>query len=340
MALSFCVVGSAASNRRARGVTGIERIDELQHIADRAPAFGRSAPHLLLVPALCALSGRFLLLRRLFRKGNAGCFRVMHPKCVVARYVGEILQQALKADMLVVIAANCGRCVRSAKFCVLVVQHGHAARADSHAPLTDRADDRKIPVIQTDGHTVFPAIIQDGRLLFLILAEDGIAASAEPVSGIKRLRQGLERTDRLRGKAADEKTRLRVDDPAMTSFAVIKHEPHLPFRYGSMIAGAMYNNTDSPVLSGICYAEMQKNRLFRRLFQERWSECNYRISENADISTVCWQSARGIYSKNLKSQEHRRPNRTTGGVFINAGVSYRFNRAPRLVRLSPLNLIN
>ena len=66
-----------------------------------------------------------------------------------------------------------------------------------------------------------------------------------------------------------------------------------------------------------------------------WSECNYRISENADISTVCWQSARGIYSKNLKSQEHRRPNRTTGGVFINAGVSYRFNRAPRLVRLSP-----
>ena len=27
-----------------------------------------------------------------------------------------------------------------------------------------------------------------------------------------------------------------------------------------------------------------------------WSECNYRISENADISTVCWQSARGIYS--------------------------------------------
>ena len=28
-----------------------------------------------------------------------------------------------------------------------------------------------------------------------------------------------------------------------------------------------------------------------------WSECNYRISENTDISTVCWQSARGIYSK-------------------------------------------
>ena len=31
-----------------------------------------------------------------------------------------------------------------------------------------------------------------------------------------------------------------------------------------------------------------------------WSECNYRISENADISMVCWQSARGIYSKNSK----------------------------------------
>ena len=31
-----------------------------------------------------------------------------------------------------------------------------------------------------------------------------------------------------------------------------------------------------------------------------WSECNYRISENADISMVCWQSARGIYSKRLK----------------------------------------
>ena len=27
------------------------------------------------------------------------------------------------------------------------------------------------------------------------------------------------------------------------------------------------------------------------------SECNYRISENTDISTVYWQSARGIYSK-------------------------------------------
>ena len=73
------------------------------------------------------------------------------------------------------------------------------------------------------------------------------------VPGIKRLGQRLERADRLRGKAADEKTRLRVDDPAMTSFAVIKHEPHLPFRYGSIIAGAVYNNTDSAVLSGICY---------------------------------------------------------------------------------------
>ena len=50
---------------------------------------------------------------------------MMHPVCIVARYVGEILQQALKADMLVVRAANCGRCVRSTKFCVLVVQHAH-----------------------------------------------------------------------------------------------------------------------------------------------------------------------------------------------------------------------
>ena len=254
MALSFCVVGSATSHCRARGVTGIERIDECQHIADRAPAFGRSAPRLLLMPALCALSGRFLLLRRLFRKGSAGCSRVMHPVCIVTRYVGEILQQALKADMLVVIAANCGRCVRSAKFCVFVVQHGCPARADSHAPLTDWADDRKIPVIQMKGHTVFPAIVEDSHLLFSILTEDGIAASAEPVPGIKRLGQRLERSDRLRGKAADEKTRLRVDDPAMTSFAVIKHEPHLPFRYGSIIAGAVYNNTDIAVLPGICYA--------------------------------------------------------------------------------------
>lgn len=125
MALSFCVVGSAASHCRARGVTGIERIDERQHIPDRAPAFGRSAPRLLLVPALCALSGRLLLLRRILRKGGAGCSRVMHPVCIVTRYVGEILQQALKADMLVVIAANCGRCVRSTKFCVFVVQHAH-----------------------------------------------------------------------------------------------------------------------------------------------------------------------------------------------------------------------
>ena len=261
LALSFCVAGSAASNCRARGVTGIERIDERQHIADRAPAFGRSAPRLLLVPALCALSGRFLLLRRLFRKGSAGRLRVMHPVCIVARYVGEILQQALKADMLVVIAANGGRCVRSAKFCVFVVQHGHAARADSHAPLTDRADDRKIPVIQMKGHTVFPAIVEDRHLLFSILTEDGIAASAEPVSGIKRLRQGLERADRLRGKTANEKTRVRVDDLSMTSFAVIKHEPHLPFRYGSIIAGAVYNNTDSLAHTDAGTLEMQKNRL-------------------------------------------------------------------------------
>lgn len=95
------------------------------------------------------------------------------------------------------------------------------------------------------GHTVFPAIIEDSHLLFSILTEDGIAASAEPVPGIKRLGQRLERADRLRGKAADEKTRLRVDDSATTSFAVIKHEPHLPFRYDSIIAGAVYNNTDS-----------------------------------------------------------------------------------------------
>ena len=103
MALSFCVVGSAVSNRRARGAIGVQRIDKRQHIADRAPAFGRSAP----------------------RKGSAGCSRVMHPVCIVTRYVGEILQQSLKADMLVVIAANCGRCVRSTKFCVFVVQHAH-----------------------------------------------------------------------------------------------------------------------------------------------------------------------------------------------------------------------
>ena len=104
------------------------------------------------------------------------------------------------------------------------------------------------------GHTVFPAIVEDSHLLFSILTEDGIAASAEPVPGVKCLGQRLERADRLRGKTADEKTRLCVDDPVMTSFAVIKHEPHLPFRYGSIIAGAVYNNMDSSVLSGICYA--------------------------------------------------------------------------------------
>lgn len=37
-----------------------------------------------------------------------------------------------------------------------------------------------------------------------------------------------------------------------------------------------------------------------RLFGPEWSECNYRISKNTDISTVCWLSARGIYSKNSK----------------------------------------
>lgn len=183
-----------------------------------------------------------------------------HPVLIMTCYVGEILQQVPEADMLVVIAANCGRCVRSAKFCVFVVQHGRPARADGHAPLADRAGDRKIPIIQMKGHAVFPAIIQDSRLLFLILADDGIAASAEPVSGIKRLRQGLERTDRLRGKTADEKTTFRMNDLSMTSFAVIKHEPHLPFRYGSIIAGAVYNNTDSWGYADTGTPETQKNR--------------------------------------------------------------------------------
>ena len=168
-----------------------------------------------------------------------------HPVLIMTCYVGEILQQAIETDVLVVIAANCGRCVRSAKFCVFVVQHGRPARADSHAPLTDRADDRKIPVIQMKGHTVFPAIVEDSHLLFSILTEDGIAASAGPVPGVKCLGQRLERADRLRGKAADEKTAFRMNDLSMTSFAVIKHEPHLPFRYSSIIAGAVYNNTDS-----------------------------------------------------------------------------------------------
>lgn len=42
---------------------------------------------------------------------------------------------------------------------------------------------------------------------------------------------------------------------------------------------------------------------FRQKLTDFWSECNYRISENADISTVCWQSARGIYSKNRTLQD-------------------------------------
>lgn len=63
------------------------------------------------------------MLRRHLRKGGTGRCRVMHPVCIMARYVAEILQQAPEADVLVVIAANGGRCVRSAKFCVFAVQH-------------------------------------------------------------------------------------------------------------------------------------------------------------------------------------------------------------------------
>ncbi len=78
---------------------------------------------------VCSLCQRFVpFLGGSFCFGGffgAGRFRVMHPKCVVARYVGEILRQAPEADVLVVIAANCGRCVRSTKFCVFVVQHAH-----------------------------------------------------------------------------------------------------------------------------------------------------------------------------------------------------------------------
>ena len=75
-----------ASDRRTRGVISIERIDERQHIPDRTLALGRSAPRLLPVPALCTLSGRLFVLRRLLRKGGAGRFRVMHPVCIVTRY--------------------------------------------------------------------------------------------------------------------------------------------------------------------------------------------------------------------------------------------------------------
>lgn len=136
--------------------------------------------------ALCALSGRLFLLRRLLRKGGAGRLRVMHPVCVVARYVAEILRQAPEADVLVVIAANGGRCVRS----------------------------------------------------------------------------------------ANEKTAFCMNDLSMTSFAVVKHGPHLPFRYGSIIAGAVYNNTDSWGYADTGTPETQKNRLKRRFFQERWCECH------------------------------------------------------------------
>ena len=40
----------------------------------------------------------------------------------------------------------------------------------------------------------------------------------------------------------------------------------------------------------------ETNKLFR-LVCLFWSECNYRISENTDISMVCWWSARGIHPK-------------------------------------------
>ena len=35
-----------------------------------------------------------------------------------------------------------------------------------------------------------------------------------------------------------------------------------------------------------------------------WSECNYRISENADRSTVCWQSARGKFRDTLYGNDY------------------------------------
>lgn len=46
-----------------------------------------------------------------------------------------------------------------------------------------------------------------------------------------------------------------------------------------------------------------------------WSECNYRISENADISMVCWQSARGIYSKKFKNDENNAAQQDNGRRF-------------------------
>ena len=41
---------------------------------------------------------------------------------------------------------------------------------------------------------------------------------------------------------------------------------------------------------------------FTKITVLTWSECNYRISDNADISTVFWQSARGFYSKIILSE--------------------------------------
>lgn len=69
-------------------------------------------------------------------------------------------------------------------------------------------------------------------------------------------------------KTADEKTAFRMNDLSMTSFAVVKHEPHLPFRYGSIIAGAVYNNTDSWGYADTGTPETQKNRLKRRFFKD------------------------------------------------------------------------
>ena len=48
----------------------------------------------------------------------------------------------------------------------------------------------------------------------------------------------------------------------------------------------MYNNTDSPVLSGICYAEMQKNRRYRRFFRNMVRVVIQNFLKKPVISTV------------------------------------------------------
>ena len=87
----------------------------------------------------------------------------------------------------------------------------------------------------------------------------------------------------------------------VTDTLICPHEKTLRHTTTDRDGKRIYRSTPSECRSCPRREECGANEKGQKMVQRHiWSEWNYRISENADISTVCWQSARGFYSKNSK----------------------------------------